>query len=166
MTDSRTEGRIDSATKLIVASAEELYGAFGNGETLMEWLPPPNMTGRALEYQFREGGTYRIELRYRDGSHGAGKTTADSDISTGRFIDLVPNRKIRETVEFETDEVALAPGMTMTWTFEPRGDATEVTVMAENVPAAIDRADHIEGLTASLANLARFTGRGSRRARP
>jgi uncharacterized protein YndB with AHSA1/START domain len=156
MTAGRAEGRIDSATKLIAASPEQLYAAFANGERLMEWLPPPDMTGRALDYQFREGGTYRIELRYRDGSDGDGKTTGDSDISTGRFIDLVPNRKIRETVEFETDDGALAPGMTMTWTFEPRGDATEVTVKAENVPAAIGRADHIEGLTASLDNLARF----------
>jgi uncharacterized protein YndB with AHSA1/START domain len=159
MTDRRAGGRVDSATKLIAASPEQLYGAFANGEILMEWLPPPNMTGRALEYQFREGGAYRIELRYRDGSRGEGKTTGDSDISTGRFVDLVPNRRIRETVEFETNDGALAHGMTMTWTFEPRGDATEVTVKAENVPAAIGRADHIEGLTASLHNLARFIER-------
>jgi uncharacterized protein YndB with AHSA1/START domain len=159
MTRSQAEGRTDSATKLILASPEQLYAAFANGETLMQWLPPPAMTGRALEYQFREGGTYRIELRYRDGGHGAGKTTGDSDTSTGRFVQLVPNRRIRETVEFETDDEALAHGMTMTWTFEPRREATEVMVTAENVPEAIGREDHLEGLVASLDNLARFVAR-------
>ena len=159
MTDSGAGGRTDSATKLIMASPEQLYAAFADGETLMQWLPPPNMTGRSLEYQFHEGGTSRIELRYRDGTHGAGKTTGDTDISTGRFVHLVPNRKIRETVQFETDDAGLARGMTMTWTFEPRQEATDVTVMAEHVPAAIRRADHVEGLTASLENLARFVGR-------
>jgi hypothetical protein len=34
------------------------------------------MTGRALEYDFRDGGRYRIELRYDDGTAaGSGKTT-------------------------------------------------------------------------------------------
>ncbi len=161
MTDSGAERRTDRATKVILASAEQLYGAFADGETLMQWLPPPNMTGRALDYEFREGGRYRIELRYRSGSHGAGKTTGDSDMSTGRFVHLVPNRRIRQTVEFETDDESLAQGMTMTWTFEPQAEATEVIVTADNVPAAIDREDHIEGLTASLENLARFVGRTS-----
>lgn len=159
VTHSRSKRRTDTVTRLIPASAEQLYAAFADGETLMQWLPPPNMTGRALDYEFREGGTYRIELRYRDGSHGAGKTTGDSDISRGRFVHLVPNLMIRETVEFETNNRELAHGMTMTWTFEPRQEATQVTVMAENVPAAIGREDHLEGLNASLENLARFAGR-------
>ena len=46
----------------------------------------------------------------------------------------------------------------MTWTFEPRRKATEVTVVAESVPAAIGRADHIKGLNASIENLARLVG--------
>jgi hypothetical protein len=70
----------------------------------------------------------------------------------------VPSRRIRQTVEFETDDEALAHGMTMTWTFEPRHDATEVTVTAEHVSAAIGQADHVDGLKASLENLGRFVG--------
>ena len=110
MTDSPAAGRTDSATKVIPAPPQKLYAAFADGETLMEWLPPPKMTGRALEYQFREGGSYRIELRYRDGAHGAGKTTGDSDISTGRFVDLIPNRRIRETVRAGTPGEGLGDG--------------------------------------------------------
>ena len=120
----------------------------------MKWLPPPNMTGRALEYRFQPGGRYRVELRYRDG--GAGKTTGDSDVSKGRFVELVPGRRIRQTVEFESDDEALARGMTMTWTFEPRETGTQVTVTSDGVPPEIGREDHLKGLTGSLDNLARL----------
>ena len=40
------QGRTDSAGRLILASADETYAAFSDGETLMKWMPPPNMTGR------------------------------------------------------------------------------------------------------------------------
>ena len=153
------KGRTDSVSRTILASPEEIYSAFSDGETYMKWLPPPNMTGRALEYEFEPGGRYRIELRYRDG--GAGKTTSDSDISKGRFIELSPGRRIRQTVEFESDDEVLARGMTMTWTFELRQQGTEVRVTAEGVPRAISREDHLKGLTASLDNLGRFVERST-----
>ena len=155
MTDGRTD-RTDRASRLIRAPAEDLYAAFRDGDTLMAWLPPPNMTGRALEYEFRVGGRYRIELRYRDRKHPEGKTTGHSDTSKGRFVHLVAGRRIRQTVEFESEDGPIAPGMTMTWTFVPTSTATEVTVTAERVPGAIHEADHLEGLKSSLENLARF----------
>jgi uncharacterized protein YndB with AHSA1/START domain len=158
MADGRTD-RTDSVSRLIQARAEGLYAAFRDADTLMAWLPPANMTGRALEYEFRVGGRYRIELRYRDGVHQAGKTSNDSDISKGRFIELVAEQRIRQTVEFESEEGGVGSGMTMTWTFVAAGTATEVTVTAERVPAAIDRADHLKGLDSSLDNLARFAER-------
>jgi uncharacterized protein YndB with AHSA1/START domain len=159
MPHDSAKGRTDTVSKLISASPEEIYSAFSSGETYIKWLPPPNMTGRALEYEFEPGGRYRIELRYRDG--GAGKTTSDSDISRGRFVELSPGRRIRQTVEFESDVEALAGEMMMTWTFEPRQQGTEVSVTAEGVPRAIIREDHIKGLIASLENLGRFVERST-----
>jgi uncharacterized protein YndB with AHSA1/START domain len=79
MNDHERQGRTDRARQMIAASAEALYAAFRDGETLMQWLPPKDMTGRALAYEFKPGGHYRIELRYREG-RGSGKTTGDSDI--------------------------------------------------------------------------------------
>lgn len=149
--------RTDTASRLISASPEAIYDAFSDGETLMQWLPPSGMTGRALEYDFVEGGRYRFELRYRDG--GAGKTTGDSDVSKGKFLELIPGRLIRQSVAFESDDPELAEGMTIVWSFEPDGGGTKVTVTAESVPDAIGEEDHQEGLTASLANLARFVER-------
>jgi uncharacterized protein YndB with AHSA1/START domain len=123
----------------------------------MAWLPPGRMTGRALEYDFREGGRYRIELTY-DESAGpsAGKTTARTDVSTGRFLSVDPGERIVQTVEFESEDPSLAGEMVMTWSFEPVPGGTRVTVTADNVPSGISQADHDAGLRASLENLARY----------
>ena len=62
----------------IGAPAEALYAAFAEPASLMEWLPPGTMTGRALEYDFREGGRYRIALTYDEATPaGAGKRGAN-----------------------------------------------------------------------------------------
>lgn len=159
MTAENLDGRTDTASRLIHASPERIYAAFADGSTLMNWLPPRGMTGRALEYRFEEGGHYRIELRYGDESQSPGKTTDRTDVTKGRFVELVAGRRIRQTVEFESDDEAFSRGMTMTWTFDPAPDGALVSVTAENVPAAIGKEDHDEGLTSSLANLAAFVER-------
>ena len=123
----------------------------------MAWLPPGNMSGRALEYDFREGGRYRIELTYgKSESSGVGKTTGNTDISAGRFLTLEPGRRIVQTVEFESTDAALAGEMVMTWTFDPSAQGTRVTVEARDVPPGISQADHLAGLKGSLENLARY----------
>ncbi len=151
------EGRTDSASLEIGATPEKLYAAFADPLKLMEWLPPGTMTGRALEYDFREGGRYRIALTYDEtASADAGKTQGRSDVSTGRFLALEPARRIVQSVEFESADAAFAGEMVMTWLFEPTTTGTKVTITAENVPAGISQADHDAGLRSSLENLAKF----------
>jgi uncharacterized protein YndB with AHSA1/START domain len=125
----------------------------------MAWLPPGDMTGRALEYDFRAGGRYRIELTYDEAAQpGAGKTTERTDLSSGRFLSLVPGERIVQSVEFESADASFAGEMVMTWTFESLGEETRVTITAENVPPGISKADHDAGLRSSLENLARYLG--------
>jgi uncharacterized protein YndB with AHSA1/START domain len=117
------------------------------------------MTGSALEYDFREGGRYRIALRYDEAAPAdAGKTEGRTDVSAGRFLALEPGRRIVQSVEFQSTDAAFAGEMVMTWSFEPTAAGTKVTITAENVPAGISQADHNEGLRSSLENLARFVG--------
>jgi uncharacterized protein YndB with AHSA1/START domain len=154
---SDSAGRTDSASMVVLARPDDAYNAFASAESLMEWLPPGNMTGRALEYDFREGGRYRIELTYGDDEPSdAGKTTARTDVTRGRFITLEPGKRIVQTVEFESGDVEFAGEMTMTWTFETVPEGAHVTVTAANVPPGITRKDHDAGLRSSLENLARF----------
>lgn len=156
MTAENTGERTDTKTRLVHASPERIYEAFADGSTLMNWLPPHGMTGRALEYQFEEGGHYRIELRYGDEMQSSGKTTEHTDVTTGRFVELVAGHRIQQTVEFESDDKAFAREMTMTWAFDPRPQGTFVSVTVNNVPSAISKEDHDQGLASSLENLAAF----------
>ena len=86
------QGRTDTASRLIPASADAITRALLDPGALMAWLPPEGMTGRALLFEPWQGGRYRIELRHE--GEGAGKTTARSDITSGRFLALEPGRRI------------------------------------------------------------------------
>lgn len=153
-------GRSDTASRVIGASSETIYQAFADPVSLMKWLPPTGMTGQALEYDFRDGGRYRIELRYEDGRPGgSGKTTDRTDVTKGQFVELVPGRRIMQSVEFESSDPAFAGEMTITWLFEFAREGSMVTVTADNVPSGISKADHDAGLRSSLDHLATFVER-------
>jgi uncharacterized protein YndB with AHSA1/START domain len=150
-------GRTDSASLVIGAKPSDVYRAFSSAGALMAWLPPGDMTGRALEYDFRNGGRYRIELTYgSEQPAGSAKTTETTDVTSGRFVSLAPGERIVQTVEFESEDAAFSGEMTMTWAFDAVPEGTRVTVTAENVPAGISKADHDAGLRSSLENLAKF----------
>jgi uncharacterized protein YndB with AHSA1/START domain len=154
MRDSFSRGRTDRASIEVAATPAAVYAAFADSADLISWLPPGTMTGRVLEYEFRSGGRYRIELTHAAG--GAGKTTARTDVSTGRFLALEPGRRIVQSVEFDSTDPSVAGEMMMTWSFEPIAAGTRITITAEHVPPGISQADHDAGLRASLQNLARF----------
>jgi uncharacterized protein YndB with AHSA1/START domain len=157
MHDGVAPGRTDAASRVVAANPDAVYRAFSTAQSLMAWLPPGGMTGRALAYDFREGGRYRIELTYDDAARPAvGKTTARSDVTTGRFVTLEPARRIVQTVEFESDDRSFSGHMLMTWSFAAVPEGTRVTITAENVPPGIRKPDHDEGLRASLENLANY----------
>lgn len=148
--------RTDSASRLIFASPEIIYRAFAEPGALERWLPPPNMTGTMLHFDFREGGSYRMRLTYADRQAGRGKTSADSDEAEVRLTKIEVGRRIEQEITFDSDDPAFAGVMGMIWTFEPKRRGTLVSIRAERVPTGIGEEDHIAGLNASLANLARF----------
>ncbi len=150
-----SERRTDSASVVIAAPAEDIYRAFADADALMQWLPPGDMTGRALEYDFREHGRYCIELTYGADNHAA-KTTGQSDVTRGEFLALEPNKRIVQSCVFEAADPAFAGVMILTWTFEPADGGTRATVTATNVPKGISAEDHDAGLRSSLRNLARY----------
>lgn len=149
--------RVDTASRLVLATPHTVYQALVDPEALMAWLPPAGMTGRVLDHDPRPGGRYRFELRYVDGAAaGQGKSSADSDIVEGRFVVLEPDRRLVQTAIFESADPAFAGEMTITWILDPGADGTRVTVAASDVPTGISKADHEAGLNSSLDNLARF----------
>lgn len=148
--------RIDSASRRIAASPEAIYGAFAKADAVEQWLPPSNMTGKMLHFDFRSGGSYRMRLTYREPENALGKTSQGSDEVEVRLIRLEAGRRIEQEVTFESDDPAFAGLMRMGWSFKPENGATVVTVRAENVPRGIRSEDHEVGMNSSLENLAAF----------
>lgn len=161
-TAKRRTTRVDTASRSIAASPDAVYRAFSELGALERWLPPNDMTGAMLHFDFREGGSYRMRLTYAEAQRGRGKTSADADEVLVRLTKLVPGRAVEQAVVFESEDPAFAGVMRMTWSMTPEGDRTLVTVRAEDVPEGIRPEDHEAAMTASLAQLALYLDRSRR----
>lgn len=148
--------RIDAAKRIVKAPPVSVYQAFMDPEALASWLPPEGMTGRVEAFQPWEGGMYRMTLTYDGSDHPAGKTSNNADVVQARIVELIPNKKIAQQIEFESDDPAFAGRMRMTWHFRAVPEGTEVSILCEHVPEGIRQEDHEEGMRSTLANLAAF----------
>ncbi len=93
------------------------------------------------------------------GETGSRKSSSNTDVVVGEFLELVPDQLIRQRFAFSSDDPAFAGAMLMTWTLIPRQEGVDVSIAAENVPAGIAPEDHEAGMASSLANLAEYVGR-------
>lgn len=148
--------RVDTASKLVHASASTIYRAFATPGAMEAWLPPEGMTGSMLAFDFREGGSYRMRLTYVDSQHTPGKTSENADEIEVRFIKLVPDERIEQAVAFNSEDPVFSGEMRIMWTFDSVPNGTFVTVRCENVPSGIHVEDHQAGLASTLSNLAAF----------
>lgn len=147
--------RTDTASRIIRATPAALYQALVTAKSLERWMPPSGMTGEMTEFEPRPAGRYRMILRYEDATI-AGKSGGNEDIAEARFIELVPDQRIMQSVDFVSDDPRFQGTMIMFTTLTPLGDETEVRFTAENAPEGISAEDHAEGMHSSLENLARF----------
>jgi uncharacterized protein YndB with AHSA1/START domain len=99
-----------------------------------------------------------MSLTYVGTEHSTlGKTSEHADVFQGRFLELVPDERIVQLVEFESDDPMFAGAMTMTWTLSAVPEGTDVTIICKNVPEGIRQDDHDAGMRSTLENLAAFT---------
>lgn len=147
--------RTDTASLLIRASPEKIYEAFLDPDAMAAWRPPSGMSCEVFEFEAIEGGKYRMAFRYDRSEHAVvGKTSAHEDQFEGWFRQLVPAERIVEQVVFKSDDPAFAGIMTLTTTLQRVPGGTEVSFRAEDIPDGIRPEDHIQGMNASLKNLA------------
>lgn len=149
--------RTDSASRIIVASPQTIYQSFLHEEALVSWLPPEGMSGHIDMFDPREGGTYRLTLTYEMDHSNPGKTSENTDVSQVKFLELVPNKRIVQSVKFHSDDQEFLGEMKQTWLLESISEGTKVTIICENVPEGIRKEDHDTGLRSTLENLATFT---------
>jgi uncharacterized protein YndB with AHSA1/START domain len=155
MTEASARGGITQVSRIIKAPRKAIYQAFLDPEAVATWMAPDIMRARVHTFDPRAGGLFRISLTYRNPEDAQrGKTAGDTDTYHGRFVELIPDEKIVEVIEFETQEPGFAGEMTMTVTLVEVDGGTEVSLLYENVPRGIRPEDNEAGSRQSLQKLA------------
>ncbi|MGW6573832.1 SRPBCC domain-containing protein [Streptomyces sp. NPDC054945] len=152
-------GRTDRAGRVIAAPPAAVYAALVDRESLENWLPPDGMRGRIEGWDPRPGGGFRMVLTHLDAAGAPGKTSDATDVVDIDFAALTPPERVVQRAVFESDDVAYAGTMTLTWQLTAVAAGTDVTVTAADVPPGIDQAVHEAGIASSPANLAAYVER-------
>jgi uncharacterized protein YndB with AHSA1/START domain len=142
-------------SRIIKATRKTIYRALTYPQALAEWRVPDDMTGTMHEFDAQPGGTYRMSLTYIDASR-RGKTAAGTDTFQGRFAELVPDERVVELIDFESDDRGFAGTMRLTTSLADTADGTEITMSHEGLPAGVRPEDNELGTRMSLAKLARL----------
>ena len=132
--------------RVLKAPAERIYKAFLDPDAMAKWLPPNGFTGKVHEMDATVGGKYKMSFtNFSNGqSHSFG----------GEYLDLVPNKRIRNTDSFDDPNM---PGEMIT-TVELRETAvgTEINITQEGIPEAIPAEACYLGWQESLTLLAQL----------
>ena len=113
--------------RVLQAPAERIYRAFLDADAYAKWLPPNGFTCKVHQLDARVGGTYRAT--FTNFSTGNGHTFG------GKYLELVPNERIRHDDQFEDPNL---PGtMITTIELKPVSVGTEVHIVQEGIPDAI-----------------------------
>jgi uncharacterized protein YndB with AHSA1/START domain len=145
-------------SRIVQAPRSAVYAALLDPEAITRWRAPDDMECRIHSFDPREGGEYRISLTYDD-ARRAGKSSGHTDTYHGRFLRLVPDEQVVETMQFETDDPALQGPMTLTTTLNDAAEGTEVVMFHEGIPDVVPAGDNELGTEMALASLARLLER-------
>ncbi|MBN9663512.1 MAG: SRPBCC family protein [Acidobacteria bacterium] len=140
-------------TQHVNAPRRRVYRAMLDPLAIARWKVPDGMTCFVHTFEPREGGSFRVSLTY-DAPDAAGKSSAHTDTYHGRFVELVPDEKIVEEVEFETSDPAMQGVMTITTTLTEINGGTEVAGLHEVLPPGVSVHDNETGWRMALAKLA------------
>ncbi|MBA2896779.1 SRPBCC domain-containing protein [Nonomuraea soli] len=140
-------------SQLVNAPRAAVFRALIDADAIAAWRVPEGMRGTVHRFEPREGGTFRVSLTY-EVEGAAGKSGAHTDTYHGHFAELVPDERVVEVLEFETDDPGMRGKMTMTTLLSDSGGATEVVIVHEGIPDAVPAADNELGTRMALANLA------------
>ena len=142
-------------TQHIAAPAARVYEALLDADAVATWMVPDDMTSEVHRFEPHVGGGFRISLTY-DAPTTAGKTSAQTDTFHGRFLELVPYRKVVETVEFETADPGMRGEMRITFELSESGGETDLVAVHDDLPPALSPGDNELGWRMSLGKLARL----------
>ncbi len=113
--------------RVLRTTPEKLYKAFLDPEAKVKWMPPNGFTGKVHHLEAKVGGSYKMSF--------TNFTTGDTHSFGGKYLELVPDERIRYTDKFDNPQM---PGeMQTTVTFKKVSCGTELNIVQEGIPAAI-----------------------------
>ena len=113
--------------RVLKAPPERIYRAFLDPEAMVKWLPPHGFTGKVHHLEARNGGTFRMSFTNLGTGH--------SHSFGGKYIELVPNERIRHTDQF--DDPSLPGEMQVTVSLKKVFCGTELSIVQEGIPSVI-----------------------------
>jgi uncharacterized protein YndB with AHSA1/START domain len=113
--------------RVLRAPAERIYRAMLDPDAMSKWLPPYGFTGKVHAIEATVGGTYRMSF--------TNFSTGSSHSFGGKYLELVPNEKLRYTDAF--DDPGLPGQMITTVTLAAVSTGTDVDIVQEGIPEAI-----------------------------
>jgi uncharacterized protein YndB with AHSA1/START domain len=131
--------------RVLATKPEKVYRAFLEPDALAKWLPPNGFLCTVHHHEAKTGGTYKMSFR--------NFTTGQSHSFGGKYIELVPNKRLRYTDVF--DDPNLPGEMQVTVTLEAVSVGTDLQIVQEGIPDAIPAEACYLGWQESLRNLAR-----------
>ena len=131
--------------RVLATKPEKVYRAFLEPDALAKWLPPNGFLCTVHNYEGKTGGTYKMSFR--------NFTTGQSHSFGGKYVELVPNKRLRYTDKF--DDPNLPGEMQVTVTLEAVSVGTDLQIVQEGIPDAIPAEACYLGWQESLKNLAR-----------
>jgi uncharacterized protein YndB with AHSA1/START domain len=132
--------------RVLRSKPERVYRAFLDGDAMVKWLPPHGFTGKVHQIDARVGGTYKMSF--------TNFTTGNSHSFGGKFLELVPNERIRHTDLF--DDPNLPGEMQTTISIKPVLVGVEISITQEGIPEAIPPEACYLGWQESLTLLAQL----------
>ncbi len=132
--------------RILATKPEKIYRAFTEADAMAKWLPPNGFTCTVHHMNPVVGGSYKMSFRsFTTGAtHGFG----------GRYLELVPNERLRYTDQFDDPNLPGEIQVTVTLRKAPFG--TEIHVVQEGLPDAIPVEACYLGWQESLRNLAKL----------
>jgi uncharacterized protein YndB with AHSA1/START domain len=113
--------------RVLRATPERIYRAFLDADAMAKWLPPNGFTGKVHHADAKVGGTYKMSF--------TNFSTGQSHSFGGKYLDLVPNERIRHTDKF--DDPSLPGEMLTTVSLRKVSVGTELDIVQEGIPEAI-----------------------------
>jgi len=132
--------------RVLATTPEKLYRAFLEPDAVAKWLPPNGFACTVHHLEAQVGGSHRMSFR--------NFTTGNGHSFGGRYLELVPNERLRYTDKFDDPNM---PGeMTVTVSLRKVAVGTELTIVQEGVPDVIPVEACYLGWQESLENLKRL----------